>query len=63
MEVLDFPAVSAVCAEKRYQRRIFFSAGEKPMLTLKLLKNEDPLKAAQTLVASYAANVSAPEAQ
>ena len=46
-EQLDFPAVSAVCAEKAYQRRIFFSAGDKPMLTLKLQKNEDPLRAAQ----------------
>ena len=55
MELLNFPAVSAVCAEAGYKRRIFFSAGEKPMLTLRLLKQEDPLRAAKTLVERYAA--------
>ena len=55
MEQLNFPAVSAVCAEAGYKRRIFFSAGEKPMLTLRLLKQEDPLRAAKTLVERYAA--------
>ena len=63
MEQLDFPAVSAVCAEKAYQRRIFFSAGDKPMLTLKLQKNEDPLRAAQTLIGRYAAAHIPPAAQ
>ena len=55
MEELDFAAVSAVCALPEYQGRIFFSAGEKPMLTLKLQKSEDPLKAAQTLVRRWQA--------
>ena len=54
MEQLNFPAVSAVCAEASYKRRIFFSAGEKPMLTLRLQKDEDPLRAAKTLVKRYA---------
>ena len=54
MEQLNFPAVSAVCAEASYKRRIFFSAGEKPMLTLRLQKDEDPLRAAKTLVKCYA---------
>ena len=63
MEQLDFPAVSAVCAEKAYQRRIFFSAGEKPMLTLKLQKNEDPLRAAQGLIGRYEAAHIPPAAQ
>ncbi|MGN0979209.1 MAG: transcription-repair coupling factor [Candidatus Avoscillospira sp.] len=52
-EILDFPAVSAVCAEPGYKGRIFFSAGEKPMLSLKLKKGEDPLKATQELVKHY----------
>ena len=63
MEQLDFPAVSAVCAEKAYQRRIFFSAGDKPMLTLKLQKNEDPLRAAQGLIGRYEAAHIPPAAQ
>ena len=63
MEQLDFPAVSAVCAEKAYQRRIFFSAGEKPMLTLKLQKGEDPLRAAQGLIGRYEAAHIPPAAQ
>ncbi len=58
MEELDFPAVSAVCALPEYQGRIFFSAGEKPMLTLKLKKGEDPLKAAEGLVRSWQAEKS-----
>ncbi len=52
-EILDFPAVSAVCAEPEYKGRSFFSAGEKPMLSLKLKKGEDPLKATQELVKHY----------
>ncbi len=54
-EILDFPAVSAVCAEKAYKGRVFFSAGEKPMLSLRLKKGEDPLKMTQSLVQRYAA--------
>ena len=53
MEVLDFPAVSAVCAEPAYKGRIFFAAGEKPMVNLKLKKNEDPLKMTESLVKQY----------
>ncbi len=53
MEKLNFPAVSAVCAEKEYKGRIFFSVEEKPRLSLKLQKGEDPLKATQTLVERY----------
>jgi transcription-repair coupling factor (superfamily II helicase) len=55
LEQFDFAAISAVCAEDAFKGRIFFAAGEKPMLTLKLKKADDPLKMAQTLIRSYAA--------
>ena len=55
LEEFDFAAISAVCAEEQYKKRIFFAAGDKPMLSLKLKKGEDPLKAAEALVASYRA--------
>jgi len=45
--------VSTVCAEAEYKGRIFFSAGEKPMLSLRLKKGEDPLKATETMVKRY----------
>ena len=54
MEVFDFPAVSSVCAEPAYKGRVFFAANsEKPMLSLKLKKGEDPLKATEELVKKY----------
>ena len=56
METFDFPAVSAVCAEPAYKNRIFFAANsEKPLLSLRLKKDEDPLKMAQELVKRYGA--------
>ncbi|MEA4955686.1 MAG: transcription-repair coupling factor [Pseudoflavonifractor sp.] len=45
--------VSALCAQSRYQGRLLFSAGEKPALTLKLKKGEDPLKLARILIEDY----------
>ena len=54
METFDFPAVSSVCAEPTYKNRIFFAANsEKPMLSLKLKKGEDPLKMTEELVKRY----------
>ncbi len=54
METFDFPAVSSVCAEPVYKNRIFFAANsEKPMLSLKLKKDEDPLKMTEELVKRY----------
>ena len=54
METFDFPAVSSVCAEPAYKNRIFFAANsEKPMLSLKLKKGEDPLKMTEELVKRY----------
>ena len=56
MEVFDFPAVSAVCAEPAYKNRIFFAANsEKPLLSLRLKKDEDPLKMTRQLVQRYGA--------
>ena len=56
METFDFTAVSAVCAEPAYKNRIFFAANtEKPMLSLRLKKDEDPLKMTQRLVGQYQA--------
>ena len=49
----DFQAVGALCARDAYLKRIFLSPkAEKPTLTLSLVKNEDPLKAAQGLVSA-----------
>ena len=54
LETLDFPAISAVMAEPVYHKRIFFVANsEKPMVSLKLKKGEDPLKMTEELVKRY----------
>ncbi|MBQ9968517.1 MAG: transcription-repair coupling factor [Oscillospiraceae bacterium] len=52
----DFAAISGLCAQPLYQRRIFFAAGEKPTVELKLKKGEDPLKMTQSLVGHYREN-------
>ncbi len=53
LRCFDFQAVGALCAREIYQKRIFLSPkAEKPTLTLHLLKNENALKAAQTLIAA-----------
>lgn len=49
----DLRQVSGLCAQGRYQGRLLFSAGEKPALTLKLKKGEDPLKLARLLIEDY----------
>ena len=55
LATLDFAAISACCAQAQFKGRIFFSAGKVPMLTVKLKKDEDPLKLATQLVGIYAA--------
>ena len=55
LEVFNFPAVSAICAEAAFKGRIFFAAGEKPVVNLKLKKGEDPLKLTQELIKRYQA--------
>ena len=53
----DLRQVSELCGGDKYKRRLLFSAGEKPYLSLRLAKNEDPLRAARVLVADYAAGL------
>ncbi len=50
---LDFEAVSYICSDKSLKGRVLFSAGEKPYLSLRLVKGEDPLTAATQFVAKY----------
>ena len=52
-EHFDFAAISEVCAKALYQGRIFFAVGDKPMVNLRLKKDEDPLKMTKGLVAHY----------
>ena len=49
----DLRRVSLLCGEPDYKGRILFSAGEKPMLSLRLKKGEDVLRAAHKLLESY----------
>ena len=51
---LDFRAVSGVCAEPAWKGRVFFSAGNTPMLTYRLARGEDPLKGADGFVGKFA---------
>ena len=46
----DIRAISALCAEKKWRGRLFFSAGEKPYLTLKL-EGANPLDEAEGIIA------------
>ena len=50
----NLAAVSALCGGK-YKSRMLFAAGDKPHLSLRLRKGEDPLKSAQQVVEDYAA--------
>ena len=52
---IDFAAVSGICADKDLKKRVVFSAGDTPRLTMKLLSGEDPLKVAEAFVKKYAA--------
>ena len=53
----DLRQVSQLCGGDKYKGRLLFSAGDKPYLSLRLKKGEDPLRAARTLVADYAAGL------
>ena len=53
----DLRQVSQLCGGDKYKGRLLFSAGNKPYLSLRLKKGEDPLRAARTLVADYAAGL------
>jgi transcription-repair coupling factor (superfamily II helicase) len=47
---VDIRSVSVLCADSSYKRRLFFNAGDKPYLSLRLDKKADVLGEAETLV-------------
>ena len=52
----DFDLIGQICNQECYKKRIYLSPkAEKPTLTLHLLKNENPLHAAEALVAAFVA--------
>ena len=51
----EFEAIAALCGRAAYQKRVFLSPkADKPILTLQLRAGENPLKAAQELIAAFA---------
>ena len=50
----DLNRLSALCAQEKYRGRLLFSAGERPYLSLRLKKSDDPLKLGSRLVEEYA---------
>ena len=54
LSAFDLRRVSALCGSQRWKGRVLFSAGEKPSLTLRLKKGEDPLKLARAMAEDYA---------
>ena len=56
---LDLDCVGRVCSEAAFQGRVFFAADEKrPMLKMKLHRQDDVLQAAQFFVKTFASFVS-----
>ncbi len=51
---IDFAAISGICADPGLKKRVLFSAGDTPKLTLRLQKEEDPLKVAEYFVKKFA---------
>ncbi len=52
---IDFQAVSGICGDPQLKKRVMFSAGEVPRLTLKLAGGENPLKLSEAFVKQYTA--------
>ncbi len=50
---IDFGAVSGICADPELKKRVLFSAGDSPKLTLSLVSGEDPLKVSEQFVRKY----------
>ncbi|MGI6578060.1 MAG: transcription-repair coupling factor [Eubacteriales bacterium] len=48
----DIKAISLLCSDRRYKGRLFFSAGEKPYLSLRFAKGTDVLREAEVLIKS-----------
>lgn len=55
----DLQRLSALCAQRKYQGRLLFSAGERPYLALRLKKGEDVLKHGRRLMEDYGATAPA----
>jgi transcription-repair coupling factor (superfamily II helicase) len=51
---IDFAAVSGICGDPELKKRVQFSAGDTPKLTLKLVKGEDPLRVCEQFVKKFA---------
>ena len=62
LDAFELRRVSTLCAQDRWKGRILFSAGEKPALTLRLKKGEDPLKFARLMVEDYSKTAEGGEA-
>ena len=52
---IDFQGVSGICADPQLKKRVLFSAGETPRITMKLADHENPLKACEIFVKKFAA--------
>ena len=59
LDRFQLEAIAALAGQ--YPGRMLFSPGDKPVLTLKLKKGEDPLRSAAQVVERYAALLPAPE--
>ncbi|MEA4965896.1 MAG: transcription-repair coupling factor [Oscillospiraceae bacterium] len=59
LAAMDFSSVSALCADPALRGRLLFSAGDKPALSYRMDKSEDPLAAAQAFVSQYRAKLAA----
>ncbi|NLM61503.1 MAG: transcription-repair coupling factor [Clostridiales bacterium] len=46
----DIKVISLLCSDRRYKGRLFFSAGEKPYLSMRISRGEDVLREAELLV-------------
>ena len=54
LRTIDFGAVSGICADPELKKRVLFSAGDSPKLTLSLVSGEDPMKVAEQFIRKYA---------
>ena len=59
LEKFDLESIANLAGQ--YPGRMLFSPGDKPTLTLKLKKGEDPLRQASQAVERYSALLPAPE--
>ena len=50
---IDLAAVSGIIADPQLKKRVVFSAGDVPRLTMRLVSGEDPLKACEVFIRKY----------